>query len=285
MCDRYVPLADGGCWVREVECRSVLNKSGLADYAVNCYAGCEHGCVYCYARFATRFSHPGEPWGSFVDVKINAPQVLTHEAKRKRLGRVFISSVCDGWQPLEASYHLTRQCLEILVPHRYPLTILTKSTLASRDLDLLTSKEGVELGVTITTLDEGLRRLIEPRSSPSAGRLALLQEAKRRGTRTYAFVGPLLPYLSDTENSLTPLLKAVKDVGADYFYVDRLNRRFGVWPSLKSLLQEHFPDLMDEYRWIFFNERASRDYSDRLIATVNCLARKQGLDGRMRLCF
>jgi len=280
-----VPLADGGCWVREVECRSVLNKSGLADYAVNCYAGCEHGCVYCYARFATRFSHPGEPWGSFVDVKINAPQVLTHEAKRKRVGRVFISSVCDGWQPLEASYHLTRQCLEILVPHRYPLTILTKSTLASRDLDLLTSKEGVELGVTITTLDEGLRRLIEPRSSPSAGRLALLQEAKRRGIRTYAFVGPLLPYLSDTENSLTPLLKAVKDVGADYFYVDRLNRRFGVWPSLKSLLQEHFPDLMDEYRWIFFNERASREYSDRLIATVNCLARKQGLDGRMRLCF
>jgi len=280
-----VPLAHGGCWVREVECRSLLNKSGLADYAVNCYAGCEHGCVYCYARFATRFSHPGEPWGSFVDVKINAPQVLTHEAKRKRVGRVFISSVCDGWQPLEASYHLTRQCLEILVPHRYPLTILTKSTLASRDLDLLTSKEGVELGVTITTLDEGLRRLIEPRSSPSAGRLALLQEAKRRGIRTYAFVGPLLPYLSDTENSLTPLLKAVKDVGADYFYVDRLNRRFGVWPSLKSLLQEHFPDLMDEYRWIFFNERASKEYSDRLIATVNCLARKQGLDGRMRLCF
>jgi len=280
-----VPLADGGCWVREVECRSVLNKSGLADYAVNCYAGCEHGCVYCYARFATRFSHPGEPWGSFVDVKINAPQVLTDEAKRKRVGRVFISSVCDGWQPLEASYHLTRQCLEILVPHRYPLTILTKSTLASRDLDLLTSKEGVELGVTITTLDEGLRRLIEPGSSPSAGRLALLQEAKRRGIRTYAFVGPLLPYLSDTENSLTPLLKAVKDVGADYFYVDRLNRRFGVWPSLKSLLQEHFPDLVDEYRWIFFNERASREYSDRLIATVNCLARKQGLDGRMRLCF
>ena len=98
----------------------------------------------------------------------------------------------------------------------------------------------MELGVTRTTLDEGLRRLIEPRSSPSAGRLALLQEAKRRGIRTYAFVGPLLPYLSDTENSLTPLLKAVKDVGDDYFYVDRLNRRFGVWASLKSLLQEHF---------------------------------------------
>jgi DNA repair photolyase len=280
-----VSLADEGCRAREVECRSVLNKSGLADYAVNCYVGCEHGCVYCYARFATRFSHPGEPWGSFVDVKVNAAQVLAHEAKRKTVGRVFISSVCDGWQPLEASYYLTRQCLEILVSHRYPLTILTKSALASRDVDLLTSKEGVEFGVTVTTLEETLRRLIEPRSSSSTERLALLQEVKRRGIRTYAFLGPLLPHLSDTEESLTSLLKAVKDVGADYFYVDRLNRRFGVWPSLKSLLQEHFPDLIDEYRWIFFNERASTEYSDRLIATVNCLARKQGLDGRMRLCF
>ncbi len=64
------PLADKDCRVREVECRSILNKSGLADYAVNCYAGCEHGCIYCYARFATMFSHPSELWGSFVDVKV-----------------------------------------------------------------------------------------------------------------------------------------------------------------------------------------------------------------------
>ena len=90
-----------GCRRREIECKSVLNKSGLADYAVNCYAGCEHGCVYCYARFATRFSHPGETWGGFVDARINAPQILAREIKRKRVGQVFMSSVCDGWQPAE----------------------------------------------------------------------------------------------------------------------------------------------------------------------------------------
>jgi len=280
-----VTLAEGDCRVAEVECRSVLNKSGLADYAVNCYAGCEHGCRYCYARFATRFSHPGELWGSFVDVKVNAPQVLAHEVRRKRVGRVFISSVCDGWQPREASYRLTRQCLEILLHHRYPLTILTKSALAGRDLDLLASKAGVEFGVTITTLDDGLRRLFEPRSSPATERLDLLQEAKRRGIRTYAFLGPLLPYLSDTEASLKSLLTAVKDVGADYFYVDRLNRRFGVWLSLKSLLQEHFPDLLGEYRKFLFDESARKVYSERLMSSVYCLARRQGLDGKMRPCF
>ena len=278
--------AKEGCRVREVECRSLLNKSGLADYAVNCYAGCEHGCCYCYARFATRFSHPSEQWGSFVDVKVNAPQVLTHEAKRKRVGRVFISSVCDGWQPRETSYCLTRQCLEILLHYGYPLTILTKSALARRDLDFLaSSKDKIEFGVTITTFDEGLRRLIEPRSSPSAERLNLLQEAKRKGIRTYAFLGPLLPHLSDTEANLNSLLWAVKDVGADYFYVDRLNRRFGVWQSLKSILQEHFPDLIEAYRKLLFNEGASREYSERLMSSVSCLARRQGLDDKMRLCF
>jgi len=244
-------LAEATCRVAEVECRSILNKSGLADYAVNCYAGCEHGCIYCYARFATRFSHPGELWGSFVDVKVNAPIVLAREARRKRVGRVFISSVCDGWQPREESYCLTRQCLEILLYYRYSLTILTKNTLARRDLDLLAWKEGVDFGATVTTLDERLSRLIEPRSSPPAERLALLQEAKSKGIRTYAFLGPLLPYLSDTEENLTSLLKAVKDVGVDYFYLDRLNRRFGVWTSLKSLLQRHFPDIVGAYQRIF----------------------------------
>lgn len=280
-----IPSAKGNCLVAEVECKSLLNKSGLADYAVNCYSGCAHGCCYCYARFATRFSHPGEHWGSFVDAKINAPQILAREVKRKRLGRVFLSSVCDGWQPVEERYLLTRQCLEILLNHGYPITTLTKSTLASRDLDLLASKDGVEFGVTVTTLEESIRRIFEPHSSPATGRLDMLQEAKRKGISTYVFLGPLLPYLSDTESSLLQLLKAVKDVGADYFYVDRLNPRFGVWPSLKFLLQEHFPELIADYGQILFNEPSRSEYSNQLISKVGSLARKQGLDDKMTICF
>jgi len=274
------------CRVREVECRSVLNKSGLADYAVNCYAGCEHGCVYCYARFATRFSHPREQWGSFVDVKVNAPLVLAREVKRRRVGRVFLSSVCDGWQPGEASYGLTRRCLEILLRYRYPVSILTKSVLAGRDFDLLaSSKDNVEFGVTVTTLDEGLRQRIEPIASPSTERMALLEEAKSRGIRTYAFLGPVLPHLSDTAANLDSLLKVVKDVGVDYFYVDQLNRRFGVWQSLKNMLQNYAPELIDIYRKILFDQAAGREYSEQLASSVNLLARRWGLDGRMKLCF
>ena len=273
------------CKIIEIECKSLLNKSGLADYAVNCYAGCEHGCRYCYARFVTRFSHPGEPWGSFVDVKVNAPGVLAREVKRKKVGRVFISSVCDGWQPVEDNYRLTRQCLEILLSHGFPVSILTKNALAQRDLDLLKSKDSVELGATITTLDENLSRLFEPRSSLPEERLALLQEAKSRGIDTYVFLGPLLPYLSDDEASILKLLKAVKEVGADYFYVDRLNLRFGVWKALLSLLQEHFPHLTEDYRHILFNASASDAYSERLASMVNRLAAKEGLDAKLKLCL
>lgn len=280
------PSTKEGCQACEVECRSVLNKSGLSDYAVNCYTGCEHGCVYCYARFVTRFSHPGEPWGSFVDVKVNAPQVLAREVKRKRLGRVFLSSVCDGWQPREARYGLTRQCLETLVRYRFPVTILTKNALAERDFDLLaSSKVEVEFGVTITTFNESLRQLVEPGSSPSVERLKVLQEARRLGIRTYAFLGPLMPVLSDKEEDLTQLLNAVRDAGVDYFYVDRLNPRFGVWPSLKGILQKHFPDLVEVYRKLLYDERAREEYSGRLVTSINLLARRQGLDDKIVLCF
>jgi DNA repair photolyase len=269
----------------EIQAKSILNKSGITDWTVNCYSGCEHGCLYCYARFATRFSHPRERWGSFVDVKVNAPQVLEREVNRKRVGRVFMSSVCDGWQPVEEKYGLTRRCLEILLQHSFPITILTKSALAGRDLDLLAGKNNVDFGVTITTLDESLSKLFESKSSPPAERLALAEEAKTKGITTYVFLGPLIPHLSDTEESLRSLLHAVREVGADYFYVDRLNPRYGVWPSLKGLLQEYLPHLTEEYKKILFNGRVRERYSEELVGRLSKLAKQAGLSDKMSLIF
>jgi DNA repair photolyase len=269
----------------EVQAKSILNKSGITDWTVNCYSGCEHGCLYCYARFATRFTHPAERWGGFVDVKVNAPQQLEREVRRKKVGRVFVSSVCDGWQPAEAKYGLTRQCLQILLQHGFPITILTKSALAGRDLDLLIGKNNVEFGVTITSLNESICKLFESKSSPPAERLALVEEAKRKGITTYVFLGPLIPYLSDTEESLRSLLTAVKEVGADYFYVDRLNPRYGVWPSIKLILQEHFPHLTEDYRKVLFNGRVRERYLEGLMVKLDKLAKQAGLSDKMNLIF
>lgn len=267
----------------QVACKSILNKSGLADYAVNCYTGCAHGCVYCYARFASRFSHPHQPWGSFVDIKVNAPEVLAREVRRKPAGHVILSSVCDAWQPVEKQARLTRQCLEILLRYRYEISVLTKSALSRRDLDLLATGN-VDFGVTVTTLDPHLARVIEPGASPPLERLGVLAEAKNKDIRTYAFVGPLLPFLTDTEESLTSLLQAVKDIGVDHFYVDKLNLRYGVWPALLKLLHAHYPSLMADYRKIFHENNARTAYLTGLASRTRRIAAKLGMADKMTLC-
>ena len=268
----------------QVECKSVLNKSGLADYAVNCYTGCAHGCVYCYARFASRFSHPRQDWGSFVDVKVNAPDVLTREVKRKPAGRVMISSVCDAWQPIEKEALLTRRCLEILLRYGHEISTLTKNALARRDLDLL-STGNVDFGVTVTALDPSLARLIEPGASPPLARLDVLAEAKNKGIRTYAFVGPLLPFLSDSDANIMSILKAIKDIGVDYFYVDKLNLRYGVWPALLKLLHEHYAGLIADYRKVCFDYAAKAAYSEELASRVKQIASRLSLVDKMTLCI
>jgi len=267
----------------QIECKSVLNKSGLADYAVNCYTGCAHGCVYCYARFASRFSHPRQDWGSFVDVKVNAPDVLSREVKRRPAGRVMLSSVCDAWQPVEKEALLTRRCLEILLRYGHEISVLTKNVLARRDLDLLATGN-VDFGVTVTTLDPTLARLIEPGASLPLERLDVLAEAKSKGIHTYAFVGPLLPFLSDSDENITSILKTIKDIGVDYFYVDKLNLRYGVWPALLKLLHEHRPELIADYRKICFDFAAKMAYSEELSSRLRRVASMLGMADKMTLC-
>jgi DNA repair photolyase len=266
---------------RKVQCKSLLNKSGIADYAVACYSGCSHGCVYCYARFATRFTHPADTWGSYVDIKENAVQVLMKEVKRRPAGNVMLSSVCDAWQPAEAQTLLTRQCLEILLRYRFSVHTLTKNALAARDLDILTTGDA-EFGVTVTTTDNAIAGLIETGASPPEARLEILQTAKSKGIKTYAFIGPLMPYFTDTETSITRVLQAVKDVGVDYFYVDKLNLRYGVWPDLVKLLKAHYPALLPEYRKIFFEQEAKEAYKYRLSQTVNTITARLGIADKMR---
>jgi DNA repair photolyase len=271
--------------VREIEAKSLLNKSGISDYAVNCYLGCQHRCRYCYAAFMTRFRPHPEPWGDFVDVKINAAAILQRQVKRMPLGRVFISSVCDPWQPLESRYGLTRACLEILLRFGYPVTLLTKSASAKRDLDLMTSSRELELGVTVTTLHEPLRRLIEPGASPTDDRLALLERGKSKGIRIYAFLGPFLPGLSDTDESLSALMERIAGIGVDYCYADILNPRPKVWASLRPLLEEKFSDRVAPTRRILYNNNERIVYRRIMRDRIQRLAKECGLQSEVRFCF
>ena len=147
--------------IKEIQSKTILSVSKVYPYVINPYMGCQHGCSYCYARFMKRFTGHREPWGQFVDVKVNAPDLLKQDITKKKPGRVWVSGVCDPYQPLEAKYKLTRQCLEILAQNDWPVTIQTRSSLVLRDIDILKEGRYFEVGLTVTTADDSMRTLFE----------------------------------------------------------------------------------------------------------------------------
>ena len=266
--------------VREVACKTILNRSGLSDYSLNCYTGCAHACVYCYARFMQRFHPHDEPWGAFVDVKANAVEVLKRQLRRAEPGTVFLSSACDGWQPIEAQWRLTRRCCELLLDAGFRLHVLTKSALVLRDLDLFAGRP-VKLGVTLTTLDERLRELWEPGAASVEERLGVIEAARRAGLKTSVMFGPLLPFLSDSQAAIDALLERAADLGIDRIWVDGLNPRPRVWPAVAELLRAKFPELLQPYRKILFDRPSRAKYLRELRDRITDAARRQALSDRV----
>ncbi len=220
--------------VKEVQVKSILSYSKVYAYVVNPYTGCQHGCSYCYARFTKRFSKHKEPWGEFIDVKINAPEILRSEIRKKRRGRVWVSGVCDPYQPLEEKYELTRRCLEILEQHNWPVIIQTRSTLALRDMNILREAKDFEVGFTVTTADDETRKLFESNAPSIGDRIRALDEFHREGVRTYAMIAPILPGAEKLPDMLMGKI--------DYVLIDRLNYHYADWVYRKYGLEDKRTD-------------------------------------------
>jgi DNA repair photolyase len=278
------PPSAAGSIVRQTVCRTILNRSGLSHYSLNCYTGCIHGCAYCYARYMQRFHPHQEPWGAFVDVKVNAVEVLKRQLRRERPGSVFVSSACDGWQPLEAEWRLTRRCCELLLERGFEVHVLTKSDLVLRDLDLFSGRPA-QIGVTVTTLDEPLQALWEPGAATVQRRLSVIRAARAAGIETGIMFGPLLPYLSDSQAAIDALLERAADLEVDQIWVDALNRRPRVWPAVAELLRVHFPDLLPAYRQILFDEPSRETYLRELHTRIEQAARRAKVAGRVSACM
>ncbi len=278
---------EGMLKVREIHAKSILNKSKLSDFTLNCYVGCSHRCLYCYARYMTKFRDRPEDWGEFVDVKINAPEVLKEQIKKIELPKeIYMSTVCDGWQPLEEKYKLSRACLKLLLEAGFSISILTKSKLIRRDFDLLEAhNKQSSLGMTITTLNPELKRLLEPNASDSRERINTLKEAQQKGIEIYVFLGPLIPGFTDTEANLEEVFSGLKDLDLNHIYIDRLNQRWGVLESLKKGLEgiegEKVKLLVDSYT----NDGNYRNYSQKLRYNATKFASQFGLADRVRFCF
>jgi DNA repair photolyase len=181
--------------VREIFPKTILTKTAISgfEYCINPYVGCGYGCRYCYANFMKRFTGHQEPWGEFIDVKVNAPNLLKKQLKRAKRGIIALSTVTDPYQPLEEAYQLTRRCLGVLLDDQFSVNILTRSPLCLRDMDLFKQFKNIEVGLSITTHDEKIRKIFEPRSPSIHSRVKTLRTLRKEKIGTYAFIGPMLP--------------------------------------------------------------------------------------------
>ncbi len=269
--------------IKEIQAGSILQKSGLpdVDWVVNPYTGCRFACKYCYAAFVGRFRHKGERWGSYVDIKLNAPQLLRTELSRKLnklkthdIGTIFFSSVTDPYQGLEAKYKLTRQCLEVLIDLKYTgkISILTKSHLVTRDIDLFQKLPTIEVGLTVTSTGDPISQYLETYASPHQIRLETLQKLHYARIMTYAFVGPLLPHFVYHKNDLARLLQEIKATGVSYIYLEHINLSPYIRERLFKHLAQDYPEEINK-----FKQALSQDYRTELDIYLHQITRELGL--------
>lgn len=235
--------------IREIRANSIITKSNLpdSDYVINPYVGCTHSCTYCYARFMKRFTGHSEKWGSFVDVKINAPDLVPQSTKFKDKS-IFLSSVTDPYLPLEKKYQITRRVLENLIALQPNIGILTKSELVTRDIDILRQFKNCEVGLTITALNDEIRKEIEPFASPVQKRIDALKQLKKAGLKTYIFIGPILPFLTDWKKIISETKKY-----ADFYMLENLNISGSIWKDVETWLKQKHPELTESYEKVYSN--------------------------------
>lgn len=249
--------------VREVSCMTALSPSRLeSDLSLNPYRGCTHGCIYCYAPCVI---NEDRPWGSFVDVRRSIPKILASELKKGKEGVVRVSSVTDPYQEVERDYCLTRMCLEQLKKAGVHVIIQTKSDLVVRDIDLLSEME-VDVGMTVTSVDEDFSKTYEPGAPSPSARLKALKELGDNDIKTWAFIGPLIPGENDDEDTLKEIADRIKETGVSCIYIDKLNIRDGIMRQFREKLDRERLDRIKDslYDEDHYEERKSiyRRYGD-----------------------
>ncbi len=209
--------------IKEINCKSAIGKCGFpgGGFSINPYIGCAHDCRYCYARFMRRFTGHNEKWGTFVDVRKNIAEILAKEIQSPKFKneQIYIGTVTDPYQPVEKKYVLTRKILEVLSQYENPVSILTKSDLIVRDLDLLKKFKVVNVNFTINTFDEKWKNYIESSSPSIEVRLCAALALAREGIDVYMMMGPYWPYFTKPE----VMFKKFKEIGVTGMFTESLN--------------------------------------------------------------
>ena len=254
--------------IQEIEVKSVMTKSNLpvADFSVNPYVGCLHGCKYCYASFMKRFTNHPEPWGEFIDVKY-WPEIKN--VKRYAGKEAFFGSVTDCYQPHEAKYKRTRALLEQLQGSGISVSIATKSDLVLRDLDLIKTFPHARVSWSINTLDESFRREMDVAVSIERP-LEAMRQFYEAGVETTCFISPIFPGITDVE----AIIERAKGQ-CNLVWLENLNLRGDYRPVILDWIHAHHPELDSLYHEIY--SKRDRSYWVALDQQLREYTARQGM--------
>ncbi|MEF8879669.1 MAG: radical SAM protein [Candidatus Thermoplasmatota archaeon] len=230
--------------ISEIKCKTALSESKLPGlkYSLNPYTGCEHSCIYCYVPNVTHVYR--NRWGNFVKIKKNIPVVLSKELRKKTRGRVGVSTVTDPYQPIEKKQRITRYCLEQLLMHDFPVCIQTKSKLVNRDKDLIAKFNDAELMISIGTLYDDERQILEPFSSTIQERIQILKHFSDTTITTSIFFGPIYPTIKPSE--ISKIVNRFKKYDVSKIMIDKFNLKPGIWENIKDKVKEE--ELLNKFK-------------------------------------
>lgn len=255
--------------VSEEQARTILTRNASPDLpfnvSLNPYRGCEHGCIYCFARPTHSYLglSPGLDFESRIYAKVNAPELLRRElAKPSYVPEPIALGVnTDAYQPCERERQLTRRVLEVLHECDHPVALITKSSLIERDIDILApmaARRLAAVAVTVTTLDPAIARTLEPRAAAPARRLRTIRTLTEAGIPVGVSIAPIIPFV--TEPEIEQLLEAVRDAGAIHAHYVVLRLPWEVSPLFQQWLEAHFPERAQRVMNRVREMRGGKDY-------------------------
>ncbi|BCY17599.1 radical SAM protein [Leptolinea sp. HRD-7] len=270
--------------ITEITCESALNKLKRKipfGWDLNIYRGCSHACNYCYAIYSHQYLN-SDGFYDDIFVKTNIVEQLEKELSSPSWKRevINIGGVTDSYQKAEESYRFMPQILKLLIKYRTPAIISTKSTLVLRDYDLIDELSRVtyiNIAASITTMDENVRKKIEPGGAPSTERFAMLKEFRKTNASIGLHVMPIIPYITDSRENMEALCVNARECGADYMLPGTLYLRGATRNVFFESIRKKFPEEYIKLQAMYKTGAASKEYKDHLYEMVNELRKQYGI--------
>lgn len=267
--------------IQEIETKIALHyhKHAFAtNYDVNIYRGCGHKCIYCFAQYSHKYLD-SEQFFDDILVKTNVAESLDRDFSKRNWGGfpVNLCGVTDPYQTIEGKYTLMPKIIEVFMKHKNPLVITTKSALILRDIDLLVELNKVahvDIRISISAMDENVRKKIEPFAAPTIDRLYAISEFSKRGIDTGILMMPIIPYLTDNIENLDEIFKIAKNNDAKSIIPQILHLRGNTKKVFFNHITEFFPELFQKINVIYKGSYADKDYLDSFRIKISSLRNK-----------